>query len=58
MLGHLISNAKLLAETFRSISFSHVRRLGNSAAHNILNMLNMSQIFQCGWKMFLPTLLL
>ena len=35
LFGHLISNANLLADTFRSISFSHVCCLGNSTTHNI-----------------------
>ena len=33
--GHLIASAKPSTIAFRSISFSHTRKLGNSVAHNI-----------------------
>ena len=32
--GHLIAEAKLISDSFCSITFNHVRRQGNYVAHN------------------------
>lgn len=36
LFSHLITNVKFLAEAFNSIIFSHIRRLCNSVAHNLV----------------------
>ncbi|XP_075645272.1 uncharacterized protein LOC142616276 [Castanea sativa] len=38
--GHLIAEAKLFSDTFVSLSFSHIRKQGNSIAHNLVRHVN------------------
>lgn len=38
--GHLIGEAQSLTQTFAAIDFLHIRRQGNSAAHNIARHVN------------------
>ena len=33
--GHLIAEAKVLTDSFSCVRFSHIRRQGNSIAHNL-----------------------
>ena len=50
-LGLLVEDVKLFANNFVRLSYSHIKRSGNSVAHNLIiwrNMLYTYQIFKYG----------
>ena len=56
--GNLIEDAKLLVNQFAIVEFSHIRRQGNSVAHNITRHARYVASLLCGLRMFLHTFLL
>ena len=56
-IGHLIEEAKLYGDQLDEVEFSHVKRQGNKAAHNIARHAKHVSSW-CGWRMFLHTSLL